>query len=118
MSESKMSIGDFFEQAYWLQRGQYFPEKHFQNIDELCQAFSWERDVIEALYRILPHFDYVAEEAAEKVKQGVLSPDRAYEDLSLPIFHFIPESVKESAWDLHLSNRGITRLSDGPNNSW
>lgn len=86
-----------------MQRGEYFPEIHNENIDELGKSFPWTRDVIAALYRILPHFDYLAEEEAKKVKQGLKSADKAFKDLDLPIFIFIPESVKRSAWDIHLS---------------
>lgn len=87
-----------------MQRGEYYPEIHRENIDELCQLYTWNRDIVEALYRILPHFDYLAQKEAKMVNQGIKTPEEGYNDLLLPIFHFIPDSVKKSAWELHLSS--------------
>ncbi|MDX1679376.1 MAG: hypothetical protein R3242_01485 [Akkermansiaceae bacterium] len=104
MESTESKLGAFFEKAYWMQRGEYYPETHAKNIDELSQQFPWDRELIDTLYRLLPHFDFVAEEAVKKFKLGEKTNEEAYQDLCYPIFSRIPESVKKDVWDLHLSS--------------
>ena len=94
----------FFESAYWLQRGEFYPEIHAANVDKLASEFRWNRVLVDALYRILPHFDYVAQEAAKRVASGEVSVEVAFEELCFPVFYYIPEPVRQKAWKLHLDD--------------
>ena len=105
MNKTEATLREFFEKAYWLQRGEFLPENHLKNIDELCRAFPWDRAVVDALYRILPHFDYIATEAAKRFRSGALTSDQAFQDLCFPVFYYIPEEVKRSAWQVHLAEQ-------------
>jgi hypothetical protein len=105
VNESEAMLRDFFEEAYWLQRGEFFPEIHLKNIDELCRAFPWDKVVVDALYRILPHFDYIAQEAVKRFRAGEFTSEEAFQQLCFPVFHYIPEQVKRSAWDIHLTEQ-------------
>jgi hypothetical protein len=102
---NEATLSEFFEKAYWLQRGQFHPENHQKNIDELCSIFPWDRAIVGALYRILPHFDYLAQEAAKRLGAGLLTSDEAFQELCAPVFYYIPDGVKKGAWELHLAER-------------
>lgn len=66
-------------------------------MDKLSKEFPWDRAIVDAMYRILPHFDYVAEEAAKRVRRGELTADQGFEELCIPVFYYISESLKKSA---------------------
>ena len=97
-ADNSSRLQQFFEEAYWLQHGEYYPQTHQANVEKLCGRYPWEAVIIDSLYRVTCHFDFVLEQAAKRVASRQISAPKGFEELNLPIFFYIPDSLKKLAW--------------------
>ena len=103
--DSESRLREFFQEAYWLQHGEYRPETHESNVETLCREYPWERHIIDALYRLLPHFDFTVDKAGKRVLAGELTRAQAYDEVDLPIFYYIPYELKGDVWQRYFAER-------------
>ena len=95
MINSEEQIRKFFENSYWLQKGEFYPETHLSNIEKLSNEFELNKIVTDALYRISCDLSSKVETLCESVIEGYLNPKDVFEEINIPIFFFFSNEFKK-----------------------
>jgi hypothetical protein len=102
-------LTSILDEAYWLQRGQFYPERHEQNIHKLVKKYpGYTKNEIDFFYRIAIHLDEVAENLANKVYTDSGYKEEALDYLQIVFFHFSSE-LRKDALQIHLDNLSLAR---------
>ena len=88
-------LTEFLGTAYQLQRGEFFPEIHEKNLEELARNYPDIPKVLQdQLYRFTITLDTEAMKFAKRISRGELSPEEAIQELSVTFRYYSPEVIK------------------------
>lgn len=98
------SLKDLLDSAYLCQSGEFYPEIHKKNIDDLCVKYTdYDKKVIDCLYRFAIHLDTYSAELAEKMNDDQITKEEALETLEIIFYHF-SDSIRNQALEDAISN--------------
>ena len=105
-----MRIGEeiltvFFREAFSLQAGEYHPHLHLKNVEDLAEKYPWPESVVDCLYRVACHFGGTVESLGRGILKQQVSLEAAFEELSFPIFFYIPPDLRRDAMKNFLEER-------------
>jgi predicted ATPase len=84
----KSKFIQFFEDAYRMQCGEYYPETHLKNLAELERSYdNLPKVVIDALYRFAIYLDVVADEKCLLINNGELTLEQIVEELQVTFYY-------------------------------
>jgi len=92
-------LTEFLDEAYHLQRGEYRPETHAENLKRLADMYPDIPSVIQdQLYRFTITLDTCSKSFAERIATGDIEKAEALSELSITYRHF-SKSTLEFALD-------------------
>lgn len=95
----KSRLTSFLDTAYEYQRGQFYPERHEENLQRLAIEFPiYDKDLRDCLYRLAVHLDTTSANLASGVAAESFSKEDGLEQLSVSFFHF-SETTRQRALD-------------------
>lgn len=95
MTKDENQLREFYVEAFWMQRGQFYPERHQANLTELNHKHPWPEVVIDSLYRVTCHLDALIEEIAKKIVNYDKSFMEGFREIHDPVFFYISDDIKK-----------------------
>ncbi len=103
MEESYLS--DFFEEAYWLQNGQFYLERHEGNLVRLGKLFPEIPEVIrDQLYRFAIALGSFIEPVACRIKEGEVSFEGGLDEVMVT-YRYVRKNMVRGLLDHLLINK-------------
>ena len=88
--------------AYHSQRGEYYPERHAENLSKLGEKFpSYDSQVIDCLYRFSIHLDTYTQKLIVDFKMGKNTREECLGELTVIFYHF-DEALREEVFQYWL----------------
>jgi hypothetical protein len=104
MTTDENQLRTFFEEAFWMQHGESYPERHQANLTELNQKYPWPEPVIDSLYRITCHLDSLIEQIAQEIVNYDKSFMEGFHEIHAPVFFYISNETKKTRLGNSLAN--------------
>lgn len=99
MDLTENQLNAFLDECYHLQRGEYWPEIHKDNLENLASRYpDIPRVIQDQLYRFAISLDLAANQYVEKSKSGESNLDTAIDELGVT-YRYFSRSVIEFALD-------------------
>ena len=96
---TRSNLTHFFDEAYNLLRGQFYPERHLQNLKLLGEQFSeFPAAIVDALYRFSIHLDTSVITYVKDIQDGKTSRKEAIKILKVT-YQYFSDSTIETAID-------------------
>ena len=92
---NRSNLQDFFDEAYHLQVGEYYPETHLANLKQLRNNYpELASDVIDAFYRLIIRLDSIIENNLPRLQSGEVSVTELAEELKISYYYMKLSTIK------------------------
>lgn len=103
MTTDENQLRTFFDEAFWMQHGEYYPERHEANLTELNQKYPWPEPVIDSLYRVACHLDFLIDQIAQEIVDYDQSFIEGFRAIHAPVFFYFSGTTKKTRMESSLS---------------